>query len=90
MIIDKRPLENVRLSLRAKGLLAYLLTKPDNWIVMASEMVKESTDGRTSTLAAFHELRDEGYATLELVRNGKGQVLGKEWHIHERPMKERA
>jgi hypothetical protein len=86
VIIDKTSLENARLSWRAKGLLAYLLTKPDNWVVIGSELVNHAKDGRYALLAAFHELRDNGHATLEAVRNDKGQIIGKEWHIHEKPM----
>lgn len=83
VIIDKRPLENAVLSWRAKGLLAYLLTKPDNWVVVMTDLIVRSKDKRQSTQKAFHELRDAGHATLEVVRNERGQIIGKEWHIHE-------
>src|SRR5437764_14419053 len=85
VIIDKRPLDNPILSWRAKGLLAYFLTKPDNWVVVMSDLIVRSKDRRQSTQKAFHELRDAGHATLEVVSNDKGQIIGKEWHIHEQP-----
>jgi hypothetical protein len=86
VIIDSRPLRNAALSWRAKGLLAYLMTLPDNWVVVRGDLVERSSDGRSSVQAAFQELKVHGHATLELVRNAKGQVVGKEWHIHEKPM----
>ena len=88
VIIDSRPLRNPALSWRAKGLLAYLMTLPDNWVVVRGDLVERSTDGRSSVQAAFAELKAAGHATLELVRNAKGQVVGKEWHIRERPVRE--
>lgn len=86
VIIDKRPLEDVRLSWRAKGLLVYLLTKPDNWVVVMSDLVTRSRDKRQSTQKAFAELRDSGHATLETVRDDKGRIVGKEWHVHEKAL----
>jgi hypothetical protein len=83
VIIDKRPLEDGGLSWRAKGLLAYLLTKPDNWVVVAGELAHTSKDKRQSTQKAFRELREAGYATLEVVRDSDGRIVGKEWWIHE-------
>ena len=83
VIIDKRPLENAVLSWRAKGLLAYLLTKPENWVVVMSDLITRSRDRRQSTQKAFWELRDHGHATLETVRDERGRIMGKEWHIHE-------
>ena len=89
VIIDKRPLESRVLSWRAKGLLAYLLTKPENWVVVMNELISLSRDKRQSTQKAFSELRDHGHATLETVRDERGRIVGKEWHIHEEPKKMR-
>jgi hypothetical protein len=87
VIIDKRPLENAVLSWRAKGLLAYLLTKPNNWVVVMNDLILRSRDKRQSTQKAFAELRDHGHATLETVRDELGRIVGKEWHIHEQARK---
>jgi hypothetical protein len=87
VIIDKRPLHNPVMSLKAKGLLAYLLTLPDNWVVVVSELGNRFPDGRYAIAAALKELRDHGHATLEPVRDKDGRMAGKEWHIHERPVK---
>jgi hypothetical protein len=83
VIIDGKLLNDAALSLRAKGLLAWFLSKPDNWVVVMSDLKARHKDGRYSVQAAFQELRDHGHATLEVVRDEKGRILGKEWHIHE-------
>ena len=64
-------------------MLAYLLSKPDDWVVVMSELIMSSRDKRQSTQKAFAELRDHGHATLETVRDVRGRIVGKEWHIHE-------
>jgi hypothetical protein len=87
VIIDKRPIHNPAMSLRAKGLLAYLLTLPDDWVVVSGELPKHFKDGRKNIAAAFRELREHGHATLELVRDKDGKLAGREWHIHEQAKK---
>lgn len=86
VIIDKRPLEDVRLTWKAKGLLAYLLTKPHNWVVMRSDLVERSKNGRRAFQSAMKELKLYGYATLSIVRDEGGNIRGKEWIIHEEPV----
>lgn len=80
--IDHRVLEDERLSWRAKGLLAYLLSKPVDWQIVSEDLLKKSTDGRESIQSAMRELRDCGYATLEVMKEGT-LLRGKKWHVHE-------
>ena len=63
-IISKVPLEDGRLSWKARGLLSYLLSKPDNWTVVVAHLVKEAPDGRDSVRAGLRELEDAGYCLL--------------------------
>ena len=83
VIIDQKPLRNRELSWRAKGLLSYFMTLPGDWVVVMSDLVNRSRDGRRSTQKAFLELRDAGHAVLVSVRDSHGRMAGKEWHIHE-------
>lgn len=83
--IDKRPLSDERLSWKARGLLAYLLSKPDKWEVNISDLVNRSQkDGRESVQAGLKELRELGYAELVTTRE-KGKLTGKSWVIRELP-----
>ncbi len=61
VIIDKRALEDDRLSWRARGLLAYLLSKPDYWEVMVGHLVKSAPTGRTIVRSTLKELEEFGY-----------------------------
>lgn len=77
--IDNRPLRDKRLSWRARGILAYLLSQSNEWKVMTANLVNQGTEGRDAVRAAFKELASLGYAVLIPTRHGK------EWHIIEQP-----
>lgn len=84
--IDKRCLEDCRLSWRARGILAYLLSKPDNWQVSVKDIQLGGKEGREAVQAAMKELEKIGYARLESDRGQDGRVLGKRWVICEEPI----
>lgn len=48
------------LSLKAKGMYAYLLAKPDNWDFAASRITQETKESRDGILSALKELMDYG------------------------------
>lgn len=76
VMIDRRVIENPALSWKAKGMLAYLLSRPDNWVVRFSDLVKRSPDGGHTVRAALKELRDAGHLKITTEREN-GRV--KQW-----------
>lgn len=62
-VINNKFLEDKRLSWKAKGLLAYLLSRPDDWKIYMESLGTISKDKYTSTRNAFRELKKYGYAT---------------------------
>lgn len=85
VIIDKRPLNDKRLSWKAKGLIAHLLTKPDDWQVVLEDLVNRSPDGKTAVRSGLHELRQFGYAEFAATKAGNGLFTGSAWTIYEQP-----
>lgn len=75
VMMDKSFLEDTRLSYKAKGILAYLLSKPDNWKVIIGNLVNYSTDGKASVYAGLKELKDCGYYKKTPVRNEQGNRI---------------
>lgn len=72
VMIDRRPIENPALSWRAKGILTYLISRPDNWIVRLGDLVKRSPDGVYAVRSALKELTKAGHLTRKEEReNGK-------------------
>jgi len=65
VVIDKTALEDPRLSFRAKGIHAYLLSRPDNWAPNRDQLAKVSREGRDAVVAALSELETFGYFKRE-------------------------
>lgn len=84
-IVCKRILDDPRLSWRAKGIVAYLIGKPDGWKLRVSDLVKHGTDGKHAIRAALNELRDYGYAQFTRHRQG-GVISEGEWEISDSPV----
>jgi hypothetical protein len=61
VMIDRRPIENPSLSWKAKGVFAYLLSRPDNWTVRLGDLVKRSPDGISAVRGAINELKAAGH-----------------------------
>ena len=71
--VDNRYLQSPLLSLRAKGLLTYLLSKPDDWKVKRSDLIQNSADGRISIMSTIKELEIEGYIKRQVTRDSAGR-----------------
>ena len=56
VMMDKRPVNDETISWGAKGLLAYLLSKPNDWTIILTDLVKRSTDGRYAVRNLVNEL----------------------------------
>ena len=60
-VIDKDFLEDERLSFTAKGILTYLLSKPDDCQVTVADLANHSGDGENTIYSGLNELKDYGY-----------------------------
>jgi hypothetical protein len=85
VIMDQRPLNDARLSWKAKGLLAYLLSKPDDWQVWMDDLEKRSTDGEHAVRSAIRELRDCGYVRYGRERQPDGTFGPAVYYVSEIP-----
>jgi DnaD/phage-associated family protein len=85
VMIDKACLEDPRLSWKAKGLLAYLLSRPDDWNVQVNHLIRQSTDGRDAVYAAIKELREYGYCyrSPDKIKGEGGKFIGYEYTVYE-------
>lgn len=72
-----------RLSLKAKGLWAYLMTLPDDWQIYQSEIIKHCSDGEDSFRTAMYNLVEMGYVSRSQLRNEKGQLAEYEYKVYE-------
>lgn len=65
------------------GLLVWLLSKPDNWEVRMISIQDRFNIGRDKARKWMKELSLAGYARLEKIRDGSGQITGSTWVIYE-------
>ncbi|MGV1833104.1 helix-turn-helix domain-containing protein, partial [Agrobacterium vitis] len=66
--IPNHVFEDARLSMEARWLLSYLLSKPDNWTVVIGDIVRKGNCGRDKARKMIAELVETGYAQREQTR----------------------
>src|SRR5262249_62115727 len=74
--VDKRIFENVELSWAARGLLGYLLSRPDNWQVRMGDLISRGPTGRDAMRRMVKELETAGYVRRGRERGGGGRLPG--------------
>ena len=89
VIIDKAFLLNEEISLKAKGLLALLLSYPDNWQFYKAEIVQHTTDKENSLNSGLKELIENGYIVRKQRKDKNGKFEGYEYHVYEKPSTEK-
>jgi hypothetical protein len=84
--INSTPITNPELSYKAKGILTYLMSRPDGWEVNVPDLVNHSTDGPASIRTGLNELRLAGHIHYNTMREG-GYI--KKWiiEVYEIPFK---
>ena len=85
VVMDKTGLEDERLSFKGKGLLSFLLSKPNNWTAKIYHLKKVSQDGRSSVMTGLQELEDYGYLYRNQERDENGHFKEMECVIYENP-----
>lgn len=83
--IDRRPVDNALLSFKAKGILTYLMSRPDGWEVSVADLVKHATDGEASIRSGLKELKDFGHMKYTKLRE-KGRITGWLIEVFEVPI----
>jgi len=83
-ILDET-LGDERLSFRARGLLAFLLSKPDDWSVNSTSLARMTKEGRDAIRSALKELRRFGYVVQRQERDPDSGRWSTVCDVHERP-----
>ena len=81
--INTKFVNDKSLSLKAKGILIYLLSKPPNWKGQLFDIAQSSPDGRKSVRAGMRELVANGYAKIEAKPMKDGKFQGKHYCISD-------
>lgn len=88
-VINNTGLKDERLSWKAKGILAYALTLPDDWTFHISELARHAKDGEDSLRTGFKELKELGYVKRYPVRDGNTKKIARwDMEIYETPQRD--
>lgn len=68
-----------RLSHRARGVLAVILSHRDGWETTTRHLVENGTEGRNAIRAALNELCDVGYLRYEAIPGEGGRLAGSRY-----------
>ncbi|HFK1489280.1 DnaD domain protein [Bacillus cereus] len=87
-VINNTGLKDERLSWKAKGILAYALTLPDDWTFHISELARHAKDGEDSLRTGFKELKELGYVKRYPIRDGNTKKITRwDTEIYETPQR---
>ena len=86
-IVDNKVIEDERLSFKARGLLIYMLSKPDDWKFHAEELAKHSSkEGLSAVRTALKEIEKCGYLRRKRERSPKGTFTSQDWLLTDTPL----
>ena len=84
-VIDRRLLEDSRLSWAARGVLGYLFAKPDDWSLNVEDLRRRGDLGRDALYKILKQLQRVGYVRREFTRDANGRVTGVVYAVFEVP-----
>src|SRR5947209_4868072 len=85
VMIHRRLFEDQRLSLEARGLMGYLLSKPDDWQVRVPDLQRTAGVGRDQLRRILRELEAAGYLVRRRTHGPDGRWLWESL-VHETPL----
>lgn len=87
VMLDRRIAENPSLSWKAKGLMTYMLSRPDDWQIRVTDLVRRSPDGASAVRSGLRELEQHGYIDRKQRYDAAtGHFDGITLTVHEQPL----
>ncbi|HET7563172.1 MAG TPA: hypothetical protein VFJ87_12410 [Rhodanobacteraceae bacterium] len=80
---------DARLSYRARGVLARLLSNADGFYMTAEDLAAQGREGRDAIRAAIKELRAAGYLVARCIIDARGQFIGTDVYVYDMPVTNR-
>lgn len=81
-LVDNGFINDERLSWKAKGIMLYLLSHPDDWEFRKPDFINGATDGEASFDKGLQELKELGYVEHNKTHDGR---IKWEIIVHEKP-----
>jgi hypothetical protein len=84
-VIPNDLVNNPEISLRAKGLFAFIQSKPDGWEFSADRISNQTKEGLQAVISALKELEKHGYLIRQKIQNDLGH-WGVDYILKENPI----
>lgn len=84
-IMSNVHLRDTKLSLKAKGLLSYMLSNPDDWDYSLRGLTSQCRDGIDSVRSGIKELEQHHYLKRVKIRDPKGHIIDYDYQVFEVP-----
>jgi hypothetical protein len=82
IVLNYKFLKDARISLKAKGLMAYLLALPEDWKIYVTQLTDTLPEGKAAIYAAMRELKKAGYLKIDQQRT-KGKITSVDYTLFE-------
>jgi hypothetical protein len=86
--ITNDALRDSRLTFKARGILAYLMSHSDGWEINVSAIARAGGCGRDAVMSGLKELREAGYLHMTQVHDEGGRMAKWEYEITDAPQSE--
>lgn len=84
-IIHNEVIQRKDLSWKAKGIMVYVFSLPDDWVINLNEIMTHATDGETSFRSGWNELIKAGYVERKRVRDPETKkIIRWDTYIYEK------
>ena len=83
--IHNHSLKNNNLSWKAKGILAYIMSLPEDWEIHTKELMKHASDGRDSLMSGIKELREHGYVDYKKYKDDDTGKFIHNYDVYDEP-----
>lgn len=87
-VMSNYHLRDKRLTLKAKGLLCYILSLPDDWDYTLDGLKAKHPDGKTAIRSCLNNLEKAGYLRRRQTISSNGQFSKNEYLVYEKPISE--
>lgn len=82
-MVDKGYIDDPEISFKAKGIMTYLLSKVDHWILRHSDLKNYASDSDTSIRNGIKELEEAGYIRIQKHQDTRGRIIPEKYWIFE-------
>lgn len=86
-VMSNTHLRDRSLSFKAKGVLSFMLSLPEDWNYSVEGLALFAADGRDAVNTAIRELSAAGYVERSQSHDERGRMAGYEYVVHETPIR---